>query len=430
MLEQINSLLWGKLMIALLSLLGIKLLILTRFYPIRKAKFILSCLFSQDRKDSSAPSPFQTMCTALGGTIGVGNTVGVAAAIAVGGAGAVLWMIVSAFFAMIIKFCETWLSARYRDNSLGFGGPMHYIRTLLHSPLLAALFSLSVLPASLFVGNLAQSDLVCSSLESIFRLPPLLTGVLLALLVGWVIFGGAKRITDCASVLVPLMSVFYVILCAVMLLGQIHRLPWALMRMVTEAFSFDALAGGAGGFALSKAISCGFSKGMFSNEAGMGSAPMAHTQSGEGDPEKQGAWGIVEVFIDTVVICLLTALVILTCSDGSQDVLSAVLSCFTGRFGTLGAVFFALSMTLFAFASMCAWSMYADCALKTLTSKKLPRLLFRAVFTACIPLSVFLSTEHILSLSDLFNAVMALPNVLSLLVITSLKPTKQALREL
>ena len=430
MLQQIHSLLWGKLMIALLTLLGLKLLFLTRCYPLRKAKAILACLFSEGKKDPSSPSPLQAMCTALGGTIGVGNTVGVAAAIAVGGPGAVLWMIVSAFFAMIIKFCETWLSARYRDESLGFGGPMHYIRALLHSPLLAAFFALSVLPASLFVGNLAQSHLVCASWDSIFHVPPPLTGLALSLLTGAVIFGGAKRIHRLSAVLVPLMSILYVLLCIVMILGNLSRVPAALVSILRQGFSFAAVGGGVSGFALSQAIVCGFSKGMFSNEAGMGSAPFAHSQSSEADPVKQGCWGILEVFIDTVLICFLSALVLLTCNEGSQTVTSAMLSCFTGRFGTAGAWFFVLSMTLFAFASMCSWSMYAECALKTLTKTKLPLFLFRGLFALCIPFGSLLPAETILLLADLFNALMALPNVASLLVITSLKEIKGELKTL
>ncbi len=430
MIDRLNDLLWGKMMILLLAFLGAKLLLSTRFYPLRRFGRVWRLTLGTREKSKKGLSSFQAMCTALGGTIGVGNTVGVAVAISVGGPGAVFWMLVSAFFAMIIKFCEVWLCAVYRDESLGFGGPMHYIRRLLHAPVLANFFSLCVLPASLFVGNLAQSDLVCSSVEQIFSVPAWIAGFLLALAVGTVILGGSRRIHGCTSFLVPLMSAAYLGLCLILLFSHASRIPSAVQAILQGAFSPGAALGGVGGFGFSKAVSCGFSKGMFSNEAGMGSAPMAHTQSGERDPEKQGAWGILEVFIDTVLICLLTALVILTCSQATADPMQAVLLCFTRQFQEVGAVFFVLSMTLFAFASMCAWSLYADCALLALRAKAPLRFLFRLLFTLVVPLAAFLSTDTILKLSDLFNALMALPNVLALWIISSQKSVRERWREL
>lgn len=430
MIQRINGLLWGKGMIVLLALLGLKLLISTRFYPLRRRRRIWRLTLGAKAEHQKGLSPFQTMCTALGGTIGVGNTVGVAAAIGVGGPGAVLWMMISAFFAMMIKFCEVWLSSLCRDEALGFGGPMHYIKRLLHSPALAACFSLAVLPASLFVGNLAQADLVCSSWEAVLGISPPLTGLLLALAVGGVILGGSRRIHGCASRLVPLISLAYLALCLVLLITHASRIPAAFRSILQGAFQPAAAVGGVGAYRFRAAISAGFSKGMFSNEAGMGSAPMAHTQSHQRDPEAQGAWGILEVFIDTTLICFLTAMVILTCAEGTADPMQTVLGCFSEQFGSFGSFFFAFSMLFFAFASICTWSLYADCALQAMGAKKRLLFLFRLGFTLCIPLASWISTQRILELSDLFNALMALPNILALLVLSSQKNMVKQLKEL
>lgn len=421
MLERLTQLLWGRPMLWFMTLLGLRITWLTRGYPLRCFGRMWRLTLGKKPDGAGGPSPWQTLCTALGGTIGVGNTVGVAAAIAVGGPGAVLWMVLSAFLAAGIKFAETYLAGLCKDPALGFGGPMHYMRHLLGSRPLALFFSLSVLPASLFVGNLAQSNLVCLSARQIFGLPAPAMGLVLAVAMGAVLLGGAKRIGQLCAVLVPWMSVGYLALCLIILLQNAGQVPRALASIWQGAWAPLALPGGVGAHLLSRALSAGFSKGMFSNEAGMGSAPMAHTRSRETDPQALGAWGVWEVLIDTVLICTLTALVILTAGPEVADPVQAVLGCFTQSFGKPGQWFFFASMTLFAFASMCAWSLYATSALSTLSPRPRYRYLFTALFVVAIPLGAGLSTGRILLWADLFNALMALPNLLALWLLSHRK---------
>ena len=409
MLESISAALWGTIMPILLCAVGLRLIPAVGAARLRGRAVISATLLK--KRPGTKSSPMKTLFTALGGTIGVGNTVGVAAAIRVGGAGAVLWMILSSFAAMSIKYAETFLSCKYRDHNLGFGGPMHYMKKLRGFKPAAVLFSAAAIPAALFVGNAAQSDLVCRSLESGFGLPRTVGAAILAAAVGAVILGGARRITDCCGALVPLMSISYCAACLALIVSRADMIPEALGTIAAGAAKPLSAAGGIGGFALSKAVSAGFSKGMFSNEAGMGTSPMAHTRSDETDPEALGAWGVLEVFIDTTLICTLSALVILT--GGTKSVGEA----FSQLLGRPGELFFALSMCCFAFASMCAWSMYALSALSFLTRSRAAALIFKAVFTAAVFTGAVLTTERIIMLADLFNALMAIPNLAALFLL-------------
>ncbi|MBQ9544222.1 MAG: sodium:alanine symporter family protein [Clostridia bacterium] len=405
-MHNIADYLWRSVMPVLLCAAGLRLIPAvgaSRLSP----RGIISRTLSKKRS-SNQSSPIKTLFTALGGTIGVGNTVGVAAAIKAGGAGAVFWMILSSFAAMSVKYAETFLSCRYKDPALGFGGPMHYMKKLRGFSPCAILFSAAAIPAALFVGNAAQSDLVCRSLESGFGFPRALGAGILAVSVGTVILGGARRITDCCSAVVPVMSLAYCAACLALIASKADCIPDALGAIVTGAASPVSAAGGIGGFALSKAVSAGFSKGMFSNEAGMGSSPMAHTRSDENDPEALGSWGVLEVFIDTTLICTLSALVILTSGAGGVGEAFAV------AFGKTGEVFFAVSMCCFAFASMCAWSMYALSALKFLTRSRTAELIFKLVFTSAVFTGAVMTTDRIILFADVFNALMATPNLAAL----------------
>lgn len=407
--EKIAQLLWGTLMPVLLCAVGIRLIPAVGAARLNPRE-VLSKTLGKKRPGAKSP-PLKTLFTALGGTIGVGNTVGVAAAIRVGGAGAVLWMILSSFAAMSIKYAETYLSCRFKDPSLGFGGPMHYMKKLRGFKSCSVLFSAAAIPAAMFVGNAAQSDLVCRSLESGFGIPRALGAGILAAALGAVIIGGAKRITDCCGAVVPVISLAYCAACLALTVYRAEMIPGALVAIVSGAAHPLSAAGGIGGFALSKAVSAGFSKGMFSNEAGMGSSPMAHTRSDETDPEALGSWGVLEVFIDTTLICTLSALVILTGGTGGVG------EAFSRYFGRIGEVFFDLSMCCFAFASMCAWSMYALSAISFLTRSRTAALIFKAVFTAAVFTGAVLSTDRIILLADLFNALMAIPNLAALFFI-------------
>ncbi|MBE6591107.1 MAG: sodium:alanine symporter family protein [Ruminococcaceae bacterium] len=416
MLDIINGILWGKLLIVMLSLLGIKLLFQSRFFIFRKYKEILRLTIKEDRKALS------NLCAALGGTIGVGNTVGVASAIAIGGAGSIFWMLVAAFLAMSVKFFETYLSCIYKDSDLGFGGPMYYIKALLNSRLLSNIFSFALPFCALFVGNICQSDMFCRASESFSGIRQEYFALILALFAGMAIL--KNKTIKLLGAVVPFMSVAYLLLCGVILFIQAYEIPSALMMIINDAFHPQAALGGLSGAGIANAISQGFSKGMFSNEAGMGSSPLAHSQSENPCPKTQGSWGVIEVFIDTVVICLITALVILSSPFSDMQ------SCFNYYLGLWGEGFFCLCMGLFAFASMCSWWMYADCALRYLNVGSIIRSIYKAVFILIIPIACYLPTETCLALGDALNAITATVNVSALTVISSDKKIKLLLKEL
>ena len=416
MLTTVNDILWGKLLITMLTILGIKLLFQSRFFIFRQANEIIKLTFKEDKK------AFSTLCAALGGTIGVGNTVGVAAAISIGGAGSVFWMLVAAFLAMTIKFFETYLSCLCKDSALGFGGPMHYINAFIKSKFLAKTFAFSLPFCALFVGNLCQSDMFCQASENFCGLREEYFALLLCIFV--VLAITRNKTVKLLTAVVPFMSVIYILLCAVILFMQAEKIPSAVSMIFSEAFNFKAALGGFGGAGISCAISQGFSKGMFSNEAGMGSSPLAHSQSPNPCPKTQGCWGVIEVFIDTVVICLISALVILS------SPFSDIQSCFGYRLGMAGEGFFCLCMGLFAFASMCSWWMYADCAIRYLSPSKAYQKLYKLLFVAVIPLGCYLPTQTCLALGDLLNAVTATVNVSAITVISSNRHVKKLLNEL
>ncbi len=361
------------------------------------------------------------MSMALGGTIGVGNIAGVSAAITAGGPGAVFWMWISGFLGMIIKYCEVALSVRYRirtQNGQYRGGPMYY---MLYSDIkilrpLAYVFSFFCILASLFMGNISQSDTVSSAFQYSFGAPRVLVCSILCVLLIPVIVGKAEKLKDFTSVFVPLMSIVYIVICFVVIGKNIVNLPSAINMIFKNAFSFGKAAAGIGGYGISKAISTGFSRGLFTNEAGLGSAPMAHATNADATEKMQGMWGIAEVFIDTILVCSLTAFAVLcsntyrsgTVLDGI-DLTSAAFSEAVGK--VMGEGMIAVSVAFFAFASMVAWNFYGRCAVGFFTNKKIYKFIYSIIFILFAFLGAFTETETITALADVFNAPLIFINL-------------------
>lgn len=426
----LRELLWGWPVLAGILLAGIHLSIRTGFLPFTHCIFwvkntVGSCFSKKNGGKTSKTqriSPVQALLTALAGSIGTGNIVGVATALTLGGPGAIFWMWISAGIGMTTIWAETVLAVKYRTKSSDgriSGGPMYYLERGVGKKGLAKLYAAACVLASLGMGNMAQSNAISGALEEGFSLPPVFTGVCAAILLFIISAGGMHSAAKVSEKLVPVMAVGYVAACvAVLILFSQEILP-AFRLIITEAFSTQAAVGGIGGTVMIRAMECGISRGIFTNEAGLGCSVMAYGESEGVEPGKQGCWGILQVFIDTIVMCTLSALAILVSGVLSTGKDGAALStaCFTSVFGSWGKGFVCVSITLFAFATMIAWSAYGQKALEYLAGDRF-RNGYRVLFAAVAVLGCQLGLDAVWNLCDSFNGLMAIPNIAALFLLS------------
>ena len=436
----VNSFAWGPIMLALLVGTGIYLSIITGFIQVRKFGYIMKntifSLFKKSDKEHGANlSPFQAVTTALAGTVGTGNIAGVTGAIFVGGPGAVFWMWVSAFFGMCTKYAEIALSVKYREkDSQGrnHGGPMYYITNGLGKNFtwLAVIFAILGTLASFGIGNIAQSSEITGAVRGIFGLESNMTvnviiGVALAVLVGVVVIGGVKRIGQVTSYLVPFMAIFYIIAGILVIILRITDVPAAFGKIFTEAFSFKSVGGGIFGYVIMTAMRQGFARGVFSNEAGLGSAPIAHAASSTDEPIEQAIWGVFEVFIDTIVICTITGLtVVLAGFELTAENLAtfsskgaAAVTAFNEILpGTLGGTIIEISLVFFALSTILGWSYYGGSCWSYLTkNNKIADIAYKLIFIAVCVVGATGSGTLMWDIADTLNGLMALPNLIALI---------------
>jgi len=444
----INSFAWGPVMLLLLVGTGIFLSVKTGFIQATRFGFIMrntiGTLFKkQERGDhGNNLSPFQAVSTALAGTVGTGNIAGVTGALFAGGPGAVFWMWVSAFFGMCTKYAEIALAVKYRvkdENGVHHGGPMYYIEKGLGDQWkwLAMTFAILGGVASFGIGNIAQSTEVASAMVNLFGLSRPVAGVILAVLVGVVLIGGVKRIGSVTSYLVPVMSVFYILAGLLVLILRITQIPAAFALIFKSAFSFKAVGGGIFGYAIIVAMRSGFARGVFSNEAGLGSAPMAHAASSTDEPCDQALWGVFEVFVDTIVICSITALTVILSgvlnAEGGVDAFGSNGAAAAAAFntilpGNLGGLVIQIGLLLFSFSTIIGWGYYGvSCWNYISKNNRNVAMGFNIVFTLmCIVGSV--GTGKLMwDISDTMNGLMAIPNLIALLLLsgTVAKMTKE-----
>lgn len=430
----VNGIVWGPPMLILLLATGIYITVRTKFFQVTRfghmMKNTIAAVFT-DRKivrtdDKKAISQFQALATALAATVGTGNIVGVAGAIGMGGPGAVFWMWVSAFFGMMTNYSENVLGIYYRHkNAKGewCGGPMMYIEKGIHQKWLAVVFSVFCLFASFGIGNIAQINSISTSLNKSLSIPQWVTGLVLAALVAVVIIGGIKRIATVTEKLVPFMALFYIIGSLIIICVNFTGIPDAFARIITGAFSFKAVSGGIMGTVIAQAMRYGVARGVFSNEAGLGSSVMVHSSSDVKEPVKQGLWGIFEVFFDTIVICTLTALAILTTgvADGLEIGTSVgaelTMDAFSHGFGAFGATFVSISILLFAFSTILGWSFYGTRAAEYIGGLKFVPV-YKVLFTVVVFIGAMSSVRIVWDLSDTFNGLMALPNLVAVLLLS------------
>lgn len=434
--EALRTLVWGPGMLLLLLGTGFFLSIRCGFPQLTGLRPILRSTLGKLRgakpRRPDALSPFQSMTTALAGTVGTGNIAGVTGAIFLGGPGAVFWMWTAALFGMCTKFVEIALAVRYRtvdEKGRPYGGPMLYIERGLGTKFrpLALCFALGGTLASFGIGNLAQSCEIASSAQALFGAPPTLTGCLLALLAALVLLGGAARVGRFTEVLVPLMAGIYLLAALPILLLHAGELPGLLRLIVRRAFGLDALGGGLFGCGMREALRQGFSRGVFSNEAGLGSAPMAHASSACREPCEQAGWGVIEVFVDTFVICTLTALVVLLSgvwndpagAAGFRSPGGAAAEAFRLLLpGGRGGQLVSFCLLFFALSSIIGWGYYGELCWRYLCGGRSSAVVFRLLFSLVCLLGTQGAGETLWAAADVCNALMALPNLAALLLLS------------
>lgn len=399
---------WSPFLLIIVLGAGIWFAFKTKFYQVRKFGKILKDVFR-------SKNGFDAMATALGATVGTGNIVGVASAIAIGGAGAVFWMWIGAFFGMMLKFAEASLSVKYRDKNCG-GAPI-YIEKVFGGRKIAVFWVFCCIAASFGTGNMVQSGAAAVMAEKAFDVPALIVGIVLAAITGSVLFFGAKGVTKTSTMVVTIMSVFYILGSFFLLFKFRNNLPAALTSIFKSAFEPLAAGGGIIGFLTAESLKVGIARGTFTNEAGMGSASLAHSESEETDPAVQGSFGIIEVFLDTIVVCTITALVILS-SGITAFTEESTTEAFSLGFGSFGEKFLGISMFLFALAAMIGWAFYAEKALGYITKNKTAVLIYRAMFCIMAVVGSITELPTLWNISDTFNGLMIFPNIIAILLLS------------
>lgn len=421
----VNGFVWGPPMLFLLVGTGIYLTIRTNFFSVLRLGYVLKNtffkMFSKEVRGEGEITPFQAVATALAATVGTGNVAGVATAIALGGPGAIFWMWVSAIFGMTTKFGEVVLAVKYREKTEDgrfVGGPMYYIQNGLKMKWLAVIFSIFGALAAFGIGNMVQSNSVAAALQESFNIPPIATGVVLAILTALVIIGGIKRIGAVTEKLVPLMAAIYIAGAIVIIIGNASHIPEAFGLIFKHAFTPAAATGGFAGATIATAMRRGISRGVFSNEAGLGSAPIAHAAATTDHPVRQGLWGVFEVFMDTIVICTLTALAIMVSGLWDSGVTGAALT--TQAFNESipgGGIIVSIGIVLFAFSTILGWAYYGERCAEYLLGKGaiMP---YRIIWIPAVVLGAVGGLEFLWDLADTLNGLMAIPNLIGVLLMS------------
>lgn len=406
----------------LLLICGIYLTFKSKFFQFVKLREIFKITILNTIKSRDTQG-FKAMSLALGSTIGIGNIVGVTAAILIGGPGAVFWMLLTGFIGMIIKYAEVKLCVEETlFSKRKCGGPMYLLSNKLKDNLFnyGKLFSLVCILASLFAGNMIQSKSIYNFAQIGFNIDFLSISLIIIPLLAFILFGKDTLYQNISAVLVPLMALFYIASVIIITLFNANNVPIAFKMIFLNAFGMKEFGGGICGSVISIALRTGVMKGLFTHEAGMGSSPIAHCSAENPEAHKQGCWGIIEVFIDTVIVCMLTAICIITSpvylSFSYSDPFQLICAIFQSVFGVYGIKLLGFSAICFAFASIIGWSFYGLKSLEFFTNNNNVKRLYIVLFLTCIPLSYFLTDSVVWILTDVFNSFMLIPNSTFLLI--------------
>ncbi len=421
-LSAIDSFIWDAPLLILLSGTGLYLTLRLGFIQIRYLPRALGYLFKKDKGGKGDVSSFAALCTALAATIGTGNIVGVATAVQAGGPGAIFWMWLVALLGMATKYAECLLAVKYRvhdKNGFMAGGPMYYIERGLGIKWLAKLFALfGVMVAFFGIGTFPQVNAITHAMQDTFNIPVLVTAIIVTLLVGLIILGGVKRIATASSVIVPFMAILYVTTSLVIILLNIEKVPDAISLIIYSAFDPQAALGGAVGFTVMKAIQSGVARGIFSNESGLGSAPIAAAAAQTREPVRQGLISMTGTFLDTIIVCTMTGIVlVLTGAWNNPELAGATVTnyAFAQGLGTsIGTTIVTVGLLFFAFTTILGWCYYGERCFVYLVGIRGVKL-YRLAYIVLVGVGSFLHLNLIWIIADIVNGLMAFPNLIALI---------------
>ena len=424
LLKALDAFVWGPPLLILLVGTGIYLTIRLGLLQVARLPKAFQLIFTKDKGHGDVSS-FAALCTALAATVGTGNIIGVATAIKVGGPGALFWMWMAAFFGMATKYAEGLLAIKYRTkdaNGAVAGGPMHYILLGMGEKWrpLAIFFALAgVLVALLGIGTFTQVNSITESIQNTAQVDPAITALILSIFVGIAVFGGLKSISKVSTAVVPFMAIVYILGTLTVILFNIEKIPATLALIFTSAFSPAAAVGGFAGASIRMAIQNGVARGVFSNESGLGSAPIAAAAAKTNEPVEQGLISMTGTFIDTLIICTLTGLTILVTGVWSGDLNGVALtqSAFSTIFSNFGPALLTIFLVLFAFTTILGWNYYGERCFEFLFGVRFIWL-YRVVFVLMVLLGGFIELDMVWIIADIVNALMALPNLIALLALS------------
>ena len=428
--KSINGILWGYVLIFMLVGTGIFFTFRLKFVQVKKFKAGWKQLFGNfslkgKKAGKDGMSSFQAVSTAIAAQVGTGNLAGAATAILAGGPGAIFWMWISAFFGMATIFSEAVLAQKFKekgDDGQVVGGPAYYIRKGLNNKFLAGFFSVSIIIALGFIGNMVQANSISDSFKTAFSVPVWITGIIIAVIAGCIFIGGISRIASFTEKVVPIMAIAYLVCGIIIMITHYYNIPMAFRMIFEGAFNPKAVTGGLIGATIKQAVRYGVARGLFSNEAGMGSTPHAHAVAKVDHPVQQGVVAIVSVFIDTFLVLTMTVMVILT--TGSLNAQGVKLKgiqltqfAFNNALGTFGNPFVAICLFFFAFSTIVGWYFFGEANIRYLFGSKgiKPYRLIAVIF---VFLGSLLSVDLVWELADLFNGIMVIPNVIALIALS------------
>lgn len=422
-LNRIDDIVWGPILLVLLVGTGIMLTVRLKGLQFTKLPTAIKLIFHGENKGSGDISSFSALCTALSATIGTGNIVGVATAIGAGGPGALFWMWIAALFGMATKYAECLLARKYRTvdaNGQISGGPMYYIEKGLGEKFkpLAILFAIfGILVALLGIGTFTQVNSIAGSVQNVLNVDPKITSVIVGILVAAVVFGGIKSISKVAEKVVPFMAIIYIVLTLIIIISNISNLGNALAQIFKGAFTGSAAVGGFAGATIAQAIQKGIARGVFSNESGLGSAPIAAAASRAEFSAEQGLISMTGTFIDTIIICTLTGLTIIITGTWSMEGLQGAAvtqQSFQMVLGGIGPYLIMICLSLFAFTTIIGWCYYGERCLEYLAGVKYIKY-YRALYVVLVCITGFLQIQMIWTIADIVNGLMAFPNLIALI---------------
>ncbi len=432
--DWLNGIVWGPPMLILILGVGLYFTIRLRFLQFtqfgRACREIWQKIRHVDEKEKGDISPFKALTTAIASTVGVGNIAGVGTAIAIGGPGAIFWMWVMGFLGMVTNYSEVTLGVHYREfrNGAAAGGPMYYIKNGLNLPWLAVIFSIFGALAALGIGNMVQANSMADVLNSTFNVPFIWTAIVLAFFTGIVTLGGIKRIAEVTKTVVPVMALFYIIAAMLIIILNIQHVPAAFGLIFAHAFRPTAAVGGFAGATLMMTLRFGIARGVFSNEAGLGSTPIAHSAAKVDHPVRQGVWGLFEVFVDTIVLCTMTALAILTSGLWTSGATGATLTAMAFDVGLpgRGSILVAIGVVLFAYTTTIVWCYYGEKCAEFLFGSKII-IPYRIIWIPFLFIGAMGGLRAIWNVADTLNALMAIPNIIALFALSGvvIKLTKE-----